>query len=112
MISIYAPQSSLDESHDDFLDRLINVVWKLGEKETIAWGFNNHDRNNLENYKDQHGGYDYGVRNKEGETILELWTLHCASCSYEDNSREYTFELKGKLPSHSSVWSIKNSVQL
>ena len=28
--------------------------------------------NNPENYNDQHGGYGYGVRKKEGESIHEI----------------------------------------
>ena len=54
---------------------LINVVRKFGEEiVVIAGDFNVHVRSNQENYKDQHGGCDYGIRIKEGGRILEFCT--------------------------------------
>ena len=54
---------------------LINVVRKFGEEiVVIAGDFNVHVRSNQENYMDQYGGSDYGIRNKEGEKILEFCT--------------------------------------
>ena len=60
--------------------------------EVIAGEFIGHDGRNPENYEDQHGGYDYGVRNKEKDS----WIL----CSYKHDSREYTLQEKDESPSH------------
>ena len=40
--------------------------------EVTAGDFNGHNGRNPENYENQHGGYDYGVRSKERERILEF----------------------------------------
>ena len=59
VISVYAPQCGLDDSHkDDFYDSLINVVRMLGEKKSvvIAGDCNGHVGSNPENYEVQHGG--------------------------------------------------------
>ena len=73
-ISVYVPWYALDDSQkDDFYDILINFVRKLGEKEVLVIGdFNGQIGSNPENFEEQHGGYGYGVRNKEGERILEF----------------------------------------
>ena len=73
MISGYTPKSSLDDCQkDDFYDSLINIVRKIRERETaaIAGEFDGQVESNPENYKEQQGGY--GVRNREGERILEF----------------------------------------
>ena len=79
MILVYAPKSGLcDSQQDEFYDSLINVVRKSGEKEIVvtAEDFNiHHNGSNSENHEVQHEGYDYGIRNKEGEKIHEF----CAS---------------------------------
>ena len=63
LILVYAPQYGLDDSQ-----------LKLQEKDiVVAAGFlNGHVGSNPENYEAQHGDYDYGVRNKKGERILEF----------------------------------------
>ena len=50
------------------------LLKKLEEKEivVIAGDFNCHVGSNPENYEYQLGGYGYGVRNKEGEMILQF----------------------------------------
>ena len=79
VILVYVPKSGLcDSQKDEFYDSLINVVRKSGEKEIVvtAEDFNSHHNgSNSENHEVQHEGYDYGIRNKEGERILEF----CAS---------------------------------
>lgn len=40
----------------------------------LEFSFNGHVGTNQENYKDQHGGCDYGIRIKEGGRILEFCT--------------------------------------
>ena len=74
-ISVYASQRGLDDSgKDDFYESIINSVRTLGEKEITGY-FNGHVKSNPETYEEQHGGYGYGVRNKDGKRILEF----CAS---------------------------------
>ena len=67
VISVYAPECVLDNS-------LINIVRKLREKEivVIAGDFNYQVVSHPGDYEDQHRGYGYGVRNKEGKRILEF----------------------------------------
>ena len=75
LISVYAPQCSLDDSQkeDSFYDNLMNVR-ELGEKDTavISGGCNGLVRSKAEDYDNQHGGYGYGVMNKERERILKF----------------------------------------
>ena len=51
----------------NFYDILINLIRKLGEKETVVklGDSNGHAGNNREEYQDHHGGYCYEVLNKE-----------------------------------------------
>ena len=53
---------------------VINAIRKLGEKEiaVIAGYFNGHAGSNPEGYEDLHVRHGHGVRNKEGEGILEF----------------------------------------
>ena len=77
-ISIYTPKCGLDDSHkDDFYDSLNSVVRKSGENKilVVARGCIGHVGSNPEDYEHQHGGYGYGVRNKEGERFLSFKQL-------------------------------------
>ena len=77
MVSVYAPQCGLDDSHkNDFYDSLINVVRKLWEKEILVTegDLNGHVGRNPENCENQHERYAYGFRNKDRERILEFCT--------------------------------------
>lgn len=44
----------------------------LEKKNEVIGHLNGHVRSNAEDYQDQHKGYGYRVRNKEGERILEF----------------------------------------
>ena len=61
MISIYAPQYTLDDNlKNSSYDSFINVFRKLGEEKeivVIAGDFNDHIGSNVEDYEDQHGAY-------------------------------------------------------
>ena len=50
-----------------FYDILMNLIRKVGEKETVVklGDSNGHDESNREEYQDHHGGYCYEVLNKE-----------------------------------------------
>ena len=59
----------LDDSlKDNFYDKLIRAVRKLREREIVATpgGFHGHVGSNAEDSEEQHTGYGYGVRIKEG----------------------------------------------
>ena len=68
----------LDDSlKDNFYDKLIRAVRKLREREIVATsgGFHGHVGSNAEDSEEQHTGYGYGVRIKEGGlglTIVQL----------------------------------------
>ena len=83
MISVYALQCGLDDRRLD-LD-------------------NDHVGSNPENYEDKHGGYGYGVGNKEGKRILDF----CVAMNMTVGNT--LFKKKGKSPSHLCICSIKNS---
>lgn len=57
-----------------FHDSLIGFVSKFEEKKVaiIAREDNEHIGGRVEYFENQHGGYDFGVRNKEAERILEF----------------------------------------
>ena len=52
----------------------MNAARKLGEKKIVlkAGDFNGCVGSNRKDYEDQHGGYSYGNRNREGQRILEI----------------------------------------
>ena len=75
VVSVYAPQSGLDDSLKDlFYDNLLAVVSKLGEKEIVlvSGDLNRHVGTSSSGYEGVHGGFGYGTRNPEGERILEF----------------------------------------
>lgn len=72
VMSDYTPKYGLDDSEkENFSDSPINIVRKLGEKEAlvIAEGFNGHFASNAKDFEDQHEVYEYGVKNKERESL-------------------------------------------
>ena len=72
VISICTQQCGLggldDSLKDNFYDKLIRAVRKLREREIVATpgGFHGHVGSNAEDSEEQHTGYGYGVRIKEG----------------------------------------------
>ena len=75
IISAYAPQQGLcEEVKDIFYENLISLAAKVDDKELLIIGgdLNGHVGKNADGYKGIHGGFGYGVRNMEGERILEM----------------------------------------
>ena len=75
VVSVYAPQCGLDDSvKDNFYDSLIGTTAKLADKEVvvITGDLNGHVGKEAEGFENLHGGFGYGVRNREGERILEF----------------------------------------
>ena len=89
IISTYAPQQGLsDDAKEKFYTDLILHTSKVDEKEVIILGgdMNGHVGKTTAGYEDVRGGFGYGVRNVEGERILEfglsldmVYVTHCST---------------------------------
>ena len=79
ILSCYAPQLGLGNTiKDAFYDLLYSTVNKVGAAETlvICGDFNSHVGKVENGYEGVHGGHGYGLRNTEGERILEFGVAH------------------------------------
>ena len=79
ILSCYTPQVGLDNIiKDTFCDKLQNTIRKVGAYETfvVCDDLNNHTGKLANGYEGVHSGYGYGLRNKEGEHILEFAGAH------------------------------------
>ena len=75
IISTYAPQQGLsDDAKEKLYADLIPHTSKVDEKEVIILGgdMNGYVGKTTAGYEDVHGGFGYGIRNAEGERILEF----------------------------------------
>ncbi|XP_065323135.1 craniofacial development protein 2-like [Gordionus sp. m RMFG-2023] len=75
IISAYVPQIGRSEEEKDiFWDSLLGVTSKLANEERIilAGYLNGHVGASSEGYERVHGGFSYGMRNLEGERILDF----------------------------------------
>ena len=102
IISTYAPQQGLsDDAKEKFYADLILHTSKVDEKEVIILGgdMNGHVGKTTAGYEDAHGGFGYGVRNAEGERILEfglaLDMVACNTLFSKRNSRLITYSSDG-----------------
>ena len=91
IISTYAPQQGLsDDAKEKFYADLILHTSKVDEKEVIILGgdMNGHVGKTTAGYEDVYGGFGYGVRNAEGERILEFGlALDMVVCNILFNKR-------------------------
>ena len=74
-VCVYAPQINLKAVEKDrFYDALQTIVTKVpgSEQLFICGDLNGHVGADSMGYSEVHGGYGYGLRNPEGERILEL----------------------------------------
>ena len=79
ILSCYAPQVGLNNIiKDTFYDQLQDTVRKAGADETlvICGDLNSHIGKLANGYEGVHGGYGYGLRNKDSEHILEFAPAH------------------------------------
>ena len=79
VLSCYALQVGLDNTiKDAFYDLLSSTVNKVSAAETlvICSDFNGHVGKVANGYEGVHGGHGYGLRNTEGERILEFAVAH------------------------------------
>ena len=75
IVSTYAPQQGLgDVEKERFYESLIQLVAKINENDMVIIGgdLNGHVGRGANGYEGVHGGCGYGVRNVEGERILEM----------------------------------------
>ena len=74
-VSVYAPQQGRPEDEKDrFYEELLLTMSAFGSNEVImlCGDLNGHVGRTISGYENVHGGYGYGIRNPEGERILEL----------------------------------------
>ena len=102
VVSAYAPQQALsDEAKESFYADLVLHTSKIDDKELIILGgdLNGHVGKTTSGYEDVHGGFGYGVRNAEGERILEfglaLDMVVCNTLFQKRSSRLITFSSGG-----------------
>ena len=75
VLSVYAPQTGLEESTKDaFYDSLQTVISELPDKETVipCGDWNGHVGREAAGYEGVHGGSGYGERNVDGDRVLEF----------------------------------------
>ena len=102
VVSVYAPQSGLDErTKDAFYDLLQCTVSKAADSEClfVCGDFNGHIGRESSAYDGVHGGFGYGKRNIEGERILEFSTANdfviCNSFFHKRYSHLVTYQSGG-----------------
>ncbi len=75
VISAYAPQVGRRQVEKDvFWESMWDLMERVKDSEMVVLGgdFNGHVGRDSDGYEGVHGGYGYGVRNSEGESILEF----------------------------------------
>ena len=75
VLSVYAPQTGLEESTKDaFYDSLQTVISELPDKEIVipCGDWNGHVGREAAGYEGVHGGSGYGERNADGDRFLEF----------------------------------------
>ena len=75
VLSVYAPQTGLEESTKDaFYDSLQTVISELPDKEIVipCRDWNGHVGREAPGYEGVHGGSGYGERNADGDRVLEF----------------------------------------
>ena len=75
VLSVYAPQTGLEESTKDaFYDSLQTVISELPDKEIVipCRDWNGHVGREAAGYEGVHGGSGYGERNADDDRVLEF----------------------------------------
>ncbi|CAK1595770.1 unnamed protein product [Parnassius mnemosyne] len=80
VVSVYAPQTGCEESvKEKFWEEFDCMMMGIPEREDVYMGgdFNGHVGRVNDGYERVHGGWGYGVRNREGEVLLQ------AACAFD-----------------------------
>ena len=73
ILSVYAPQCGCStEEKDAFYDDLSMEMLKIQGHCVLLGDFNGHVGKDCDGYEGVHGGFGYGIRNVEGERVLEF----------------------------------------
>ncbi|XP_071724739.1 uncharacterized protein [Rutidosis leptorrhynchoides] len=75
IISAYVPQVGLDDNvKQEFWDKMDDIMQTIPieEKVIIGGDLNGHVGTSRDGYEEAHGGYGYGSRNRDGESILDF----------------------------------------
>ena len=102
VLSVYAPQVGRTiEEKDKFWEELFDIVNNIPstEKVVVAGDLNGHIGEERDGYETIHGGYSFGMRNAEGERILEFADatnmVVCNSVFKKRESQLITYESGG-----------------
>ena len=102
ILSVYAPQVGRTiEEKDKFWEELFDIVNNIPstEKVVVAGDLNGHIGKERDGYETIHGGYSFGMRNAEGERILEFADatnmVVCNSVFEKRESQLITYESGG-----------------
>ena len=92
VLSVYAPQvGRTNEEKDRFWEELFDIVNNIpnNEKVIVAGDLNGHKGEERNGYETIHGGYSFGMRNVEGDRILEFTdTMNMVICNSVFKKRE------------------------
>ena len=75
VVSDYANQPGLaNDEKDRFYENIIQLIASVNEKDMVIIGgnLNGHNVKDIHGYDGVHGGYGFGVRNTDGEHVLEM----------------------------------------
>ena len=102
VISGYAPQVGQSQVDKDmFWNAVYDLVERLKKEEMVVLGgdLNGHVGRESDGYEGVHGGFGYGIRNMEGETILEFGDamdmIVCGTQFKKDDNKIVTYSSGG-----------------
>mgnify|MGYP007071599789 CR=1 FL=1 len=102
VISGYAPQVGRNQvEKDEFWNAVYDLVGRLKNEEMVVLGgdLNGHVGRESDGYEGVHGGFGYGVRNVEGEKILEfgdaMEMIVCGTQFKKDDNKLITYSSGG-----------------
>ena len=90
-MSVYAPQTGLQESTKDaFYDSLQTVISEIPDKEIVipCGDWNGHVGRESAGYEGAHGGSGYGERNADGDRVLDFAVANALSLGILSLSKE------------------------
>jgi hypothetical protein len=102
VVSAYAPHSGWSlKDKEEFWLLMLNLLTSIKAEESVIVGgdMNGHVGHDVEGFEGVHGGNGYGVRNIEGEMLLELAMamdlVVCNTFFRKEDNKKVTFESSG-----------------